>query len=121
MPKSILIVEDDKMHMKLVTDLLISAGYRTFQSPDGVDTLILARAHHPDLIMMDIRLPEASGLDYTKMLKADADLKDIPVVAMTVYPVRGGNLRIQEAGCSECLTKPFSPPTLYETIKKYVN
>jgi len=121
MSKSILIVEDDKMQMKLVTDLLKCAGYRTFQSKDGSDTLRLARAHHPDLIIMDLQLPHGSGLDYTKKLKADEGLKDIPVIAMTVYPVFGGKHSIKEAGFLECLTKPFSPPTFYKTVARYVS
>ena len=83
MPKTILIVEDDKMSMRLATDVLQVNGYDTLQSFDGKDILQLAREHHPDLIIMDIQLPDISGIEYTKMLKADDALRDIPVLAVT--------------------------------------
>jgi len=121
MSKTILIVEDDAMQMKLVHDLLEKAGYETFQSADGLDTLTLAETHLPDLIIMDLKLPEASGLDYTRQLKADVHLKGIPVVAITGFPVYGGANSIEDAGCEGCLAKPISAPTLYEAVEKYIN
>ncbi len=120
MPKTILIVEDDLMNMKLVTDLLQAQGYDTLQSDDGGDALQLAREHHPDLIIMDIRLPEVSGLDHIKALKADEALKDIPVVAVTAFAMKSDEDKIRAAGCNDYITKPIDIPLLLETIAKFL-
>ena len=83
MTKSVLIVEDNELNMKLFRDLLEAHGYKTIETRDGMEALALARAHRPDLILMDIQLPEVSGLEVTKWLKEDDSLKSIPVVAVT--------------------------------------
>ncbi len=116
MAKIILIVEDDELSMKLATDLLQAHGYDTLQSVDGKDTLQLAREHHPDLIIMDIQLPEISGMEYTKMLKADEGLKDIPVLAVTAFALKGDEEKILEAGCDGYIAKPISVPLFLETV-----
>ena len=82
MSKTILIVEDNELNMRLFDDLLQAHGYGTVQTADGREAIDLAREHHPDLILMDIQLPEISGLEVTKILKADDDLKTIPVIAV---------------------------------------
>ncbi len=120
MPKTILIVEDDELSMKLETDLLHANGYDILQSVDGKDVLQLAREHHPDLIIMDIQLPEISGMEYTKMLKADYALKDIPVLAVTAFALKGDEERILEAGCDGYIAKPFSVPHFLETVEKFI-
>ena len=120
MSKVILIVEDDVMQMKLVSDLLIRAGYLTVQSIDGTDIIALVEMHRPDLIIMDLQLPKASGLDYTRLLKANDQSKDIPIIAMTGFPLYGGPSSITDAGCVECIAKPITPPTLYEAVNRYV-
>ena len=104
MPKTILIVEDDDLSMKLETDLLQAHGYDILQSVDGKDALELAREHHPDLIIMDIKLPEVSGLEYTKMLKADEALRVIPVLAVTAYALKGDEEKFLDGGISSALT-----------------
>lgn len=85
MPKTVLIVEDNELNMKLFNDLLEAHGYQTVQTRNGLEALDLARAHRPDLILMDIQLPEVSGLDVTRWLKEDDELKTIPVVAVTAF------------------------------------
>lgn len=120
MPKTVLIVEDDLISLKLVTDLLQTQGYDTLQSNDGKDVLQLAREHHPDLIIMDIRLPEISGLDHIKSLKADEALKDIPVVAVTAFAMKGDEEKIRAAGCDDYISKPISIPHFLETVEKFV-
>src|SRR5437660_12671698 len=85
MGKTVLIVEDNELNMKLFHDLLEAHGYATVQTRSGIDALSLARQHRPDLILMDIQLPEVSGLEVTKWLKDDQDLKRIPVVAVTAF------------------------------------
>ncbi len=121
MAKTILIVEDDQLCMKLENDLLQGHGYNTLQSVDGKDALHLAREHHPDLIIMDIQLPEISGMEYTKLLKANDALKDIPVLAVTAFALRGDEEKILEAGCDGYMAKPISVPLFLETVEKFFN
>ncbi len=116
MAKTILIVEDTELNMKLLNDLLQAQGYDTLQSVDGKDTLQLAKEHHPDLIIMDIQLPEVSGMEYTKMLKADEGLKDIPVLAVTAFALKGDEEKILEVGCDGYIAKPISVPHFLETV-----
>ena len=89
MPKTVLIVEDNELNMKLFHDLLEAHGYQTVGTRNGIEALDLARKHRPDLILMDIQLPEVSGLEVTKWLKDDPELKAIPVVAVTAFRHEG--------------------------------
>ena len=116
MAKTILIVEDDELSMKLENDLLQAHGYDTLQSVDGTDALSLSREHDPDLIIMDIQLPEISGIEYTKMLKADDALKDIPVLAVTAFALKGDEEKFLEAGCDGYIAKPISVLHFLETV-----
>lgn len=120
MAKTILIVEDDPKNMRLFNELLQANGYNTLQSVDGADTLELARKHHPDLVVMDIQLPLVSGLDRTRELKADDDLKDIPVVAVTAFALDGGIEKILAAGCDDAVGKPILVPLFLETVEKHL-
>ena len=87
--KTVLIVEDNELNMKLFHDLLDAHGYRTIQTRNGLDALALAREHRPDLVLMDIQLPEVSGLEVTRWLKEDDELRNIPVVAVTAFADEG--------------------------------
>src|SRR6059036_4216166 len=116
-PKRVLIVEDNDLNMKLFNDLLEAHGYYTLQTKDGVEALRMARQHHPDLILMDIQLPEVSGLEVTKWLKEDPELKPIPVVAVTAFAMKGDEERIREGGCEAYLSKPISVAKFIETIR----
>src|SRR6516164_8478871 len=113
--KTVMIVEDHELNMKLFHDVLEAHGYHTICTRDGFNVLDLARKHRPDLILMDIQLPEVSGLEVTKWLKEDAELKAIPVVAVTAFAMRGDEERIREAGCEAYLSKPISVPQFIET------
>jgi len=119
MTKTILIVEDNELNMKLFHDLLDAHGYRTLQTRNGMEALELARQHHPDLILMDIQLPEVSGLEVTKWLKDDETLASIPVVAVTAFAMKGDEERIREGGCEAYISKPISVATFLETIRQY--
>ena len=121
MAKTILIVEDNDLNMKLFNDLLQAHGYETMQTMDGRDVLQLARENRPDLIIMDIQLPEISGLELTKMLKADDELKDIPVIAVTAFAMKGDEEKIREGGCEGYVAKPISVPTFLETVAKFLD
>src|SRR5438067_10751512 len=83
--KKVLIVEDNELNMKLFNDLLVAHGYGTLLTKDGVEAIALARQHRPDLILMDIQLPEVSGLQVTQWLKEDEDLRTIPIIAVTAF------------------------------------
>jgi two-component system cell cycle response regulator DivK len=120
MAKKVLIVEDNELNMKLFHDLLEAQGYETLQTREGLAALSLAREHRPDLILMDIQLPEISGLEVTKWLKEDEELAGIPVVAVTAFAMRGDEQKIMAAGCDAYLSKPISVTTFLETIRKFV-
>ncbi len=121
MAKTILIVEDNDLNMKLFNDLLQAHGYETMQTMDGRDVLQMVSERRPDLIIMDIQLPEISGLEVTKMLKADDALKDIPVIAVTAFAMKGDEEKIREGGCEGYIAKPISVPTFLETVAKFLN
>jgi two-component system, cell cycle response regulator DivK len=120
MSKTVLIVEDNELNMKLFHDLLEAHGYRTVGTRNGIEALNLAREHRPDLILMDIQLPEVSGLEVTKWLKDDADLKRIPVVAVTAFAMKGDEERIREGGCEAYLSKPISVGKFIETVRHFL-
>src|SRR5919112_2279782 len=117
MKKTVLIVEDNELNMKLFNDLLEAHGYATLKTASGIEAIELARAHRPDLILMDIQLPEVSGLEVTKWLKEDQELKAIPVVAVTAFAMKGDEERIREGGCEAYLSKPISVAKFISTVK----
>jgi len=120
MSKTVMIVEDNELNMKLFHDLLDSHGYRTLQTRSGLDALQLARTHRPNLILMDIQLPEVSGLEVTKWLKDDEELRDIPVIAVTAFAMKGDEERIKQGGCEAYISKPISIGTFLETVRCYL-
>jgi two-component system, cell cycle response regulator DivK len=118
--KTVTIVEDNELNMKLFHDLLEAHGYRTVATRNGMEALDLARKHRPDLILMDIQLPEVSGLEVAKWLKEDPELKAIPVVAVTAFAMKGDGERIREGGCEAYLSKPISVAKFIETIRRFL-
>lgn len=120
MDKKVLIVEDNALNMKLFHDLLEAHGIQTVETNDGHNVLELAREHKPDLILMDIQLPEISGLDVTKNLKAAPDLKDIPVVAVTAFAMKGDEQKIREGGCEDYISKPISVKQFMGVVESYL-
>lgn len=120
MAKTVLIVEDNDLNMKLFHDLLDAHGYRTLQTKDGMEALSLAREHKPDLILMDIQLPEVSGLEVTKWIKEDDSLKTIPVVAVTAFAMKGDEEKIRDGGCEAYIAKPISVQQFLETVKRFL-
>ena len=117
--RTVLIVEDNELNMKLFHDLLAAHGYRTIQTRNGFDALELARTHRPDLILMDIQLPEVSGLEVTKWLKEDDELRHIPVIAVTAFAMKGDEERIRSGGCEAYISKPISVLTFLETVRRF--
>ena len=120
MTKTVLIVEDNELNMKLFHDLLDAHGYKTLQTRNGMEALALAREHRPDLILMDIQLPEVSGLEVTKWLKEDDQLRQIPVVAVTAFAMKGDEERIREGGCEAYISKPISVTMFLDTVKQFI-
>ena len=120
MSKKVLIVEDNELNMKLFHDLLDSQGYETLQTREGLQALALARAHHPDLILMDIQLPEISGLEVTKWLKDDEELSHIPVIAVTAFAMKGDEERIRQGGCEAYISKPISVMHFLDVVRKHL-
>ena len=120
MSKTILIVEDNVLNMKLLNDILSMQGYKIAKSTDGSDAVDLSRSEHPDLILMDIKLPGRSGLDITRTLKADDDLKNIPVVAVTSYAMEGDREKILGSGCDGYIPKPITIKEFLDTIARHL-
>jgi two-component system cell cycle response regulator DivK len=120
MSKTVLIVEDNELNMKLFRDLLEAHGYATLQTRNGIEALSLAREHQPDLILMDIQLPEVSGLDVTKWLKDDEALCHIPVIAVTAFAMKGDEERIREGGCEAYISKPITVSMFLDTIRQFI-
>jgi len=118
--KKVLIVEDNDLNMKLFNDLLEAHGYDTLQTRDGVEALKLARQHRPDLILMDIQLPEISGLEVTKWLKEDDDLRAIPVIAVTAFAMKGDEEKIRGGGCEAYIAKPISVVSFLRTVERFL-
>src|SRR5262245_37331285 len=120
MTKTILIVADNELNVKIFTELIYTHGYRQLQTRNGMEALALAREHRPDLILMDIQLPEVSGLEVTKWLKEDDQLRKIPVVAVTAFAMKGDEERIREGGCEAYISKPISVSTFLDTIRQFI-
>lgn len=118
--KTILVVEDNELNMKLFHDLLETRGYNVVQTRNGRDALKLARQHKPDLIIMDIQLPEVSGLDVTKWIKADEALKAVPIIAVTAFAMKDDEERIRERGCEAYLAKPMSVVKFFQTVEQFL-
>ena len=105
--KRILVVEDNPLNLKLLIDLLGAHGYETLATGDGLEAIHLAREHHPDLILMDLQLPDVSGLEVTRWLKEDDRTKGIPIIAVTAFAMSGDERRALGSGCDGYVAKPI--------------
>ena len=120
MKKTVLVVEDNDLNMKLFCDLLEAHGYRTLQLRDGRNVLETVRNEAPDLILMDIQLPEVSGLDVIRWLKQDVALASTPVIAVTAFAMKGDEARIRAGGCEAYIAKPISVHKFMETVRSFI-
>ncbi|MEE9531507.1 MAG: response regulator [Syntrophobacteria bacterium] len=116
----ILLVEDNVMNRRLAQFLLKSEGYIVYEAANGHEALELVKAHVPDLILMDLQLPELDGFTTTRILKQDATTRDIPVVALTAYAMKGDAERASEAGCDGYITKPIDKKDFLERVASYL-
>lgn len=120
MKKTALIVEDNALNLKLMRDLLEASGIETLQTKDGSRALEMVREHRPDIVLMDIQLPDVSGLDVTRKLKADPDLRAIPIIAVTALALRGDEERVLEAGCDAYISKPISVANFLQEVRRFL-
>lgn len=118
--KSILIVEDNELNAKLFRDLLSSRGHRIVETRDGTEAVRLVHAEKPDLILMDIQLPEISGFDLIKMIKSDSAICNIPIIAVTAFAMKGDEERIRSSGCDDYLSKPISVSAFLQKTQHYL-
>ena len=120
MSKTILFVEDQEDNRRIMRDLLKSAGYETIEAVTGPDGVTAAERERPDLILMDIQLPGIDGHEATRRIKANPELRDIPIIAVTSYALSGDDAKAFEAGCDGYVTKPFSPRDLLAKVREFV-
>jgi len=118
--KTILIVEDVELNVELLTQLL-EDDYTLVTAENGAVGVTKAAEVRPDLILMDIQLPEVSGLEVTKWLKEDPDLRAIPVVAVTAFAMKGDEEKIRQGGCEAYIAKPISVAKFLETVQRFLN
>jgi two-component system, cell cycle response regulator DivK len=114
----ILVVEDQEDNRQILRDLLGSVGYDIIEVFDGEAAVAAAKSQHPDLILMDIQLPLVDGYEATRRIKADPDLKGIPVIVVTSYALSGDEGTARAAGCDAYVTEPYSPRLLLAKIKE---
>lgn len=121
MTKTVLIVEDNDLNLKLFEDVLAAEGYSTLSASNGVSVAHIARERRPDLILMDIQLPELSGLEATRQIKREEEIADIPIIAITAHALPGDERRIRAGGCSDYVAKPIVIGDLVDAVKRHLN
>jgi two-component system cell cycle response regulator DivK len=121
MAKTVLIVEDDELNLRFFDALLRSEGYATQTARSGPAALAAVRARRPDLILMDIELPEGSGLDVADTLRRDGNIGSVPVVAVTAHAMRGDAEHFCEKGCAGYVSKPVTMKGLLDAVRKFAH
>ncbi|HUU74373.1 MAG TPA: response regulator [Burkholderiales bacterium] len=120
MSKRILVVEDQEDNRKIMRDLLTASGFVLIEAETGEEGVAAASREKPDLILMDIQLPGLDGYEATRQIRANADLKKTPIIAVTSYALSGDDKKAFAAGCDGYVTKPFSPRQLLAKIREYL-
>jgi two-component system, cell cycle response regulator DivK len=118
MSKRILVIEDNADNRRILRVLLANAGFDLIEAFDGEKGVAMAEQHRPDLILMDIQLPVLDGYETTRRIKANPQLSDIPIIAVTSYALSGDEIKAREAGCDGYITKPFSPRAILTRIRE---
>lgn len=114
----ILIVEDNEMNMRLFSDLLQTKGHKTIECLDGTKALDIVREKRPDLVLMDIQMPEISGISVTQLIRQTPGIARTKIVAISAFAMKGDAEKILDAGCDDYISKPISIPLFFETIEK---
>jgi two-component system, cell cycle response regulator DivK len=120
MTQRILVVEDTEDNRRIVRDLLSSVGYEVIEAVDGAEGVATAQSERPDLILMDIQLPEIDGYEATRRIRAISELARVPIIAVTSYALSGDEEKARAAGCDGYLAKPFSPRQLLAKVREYL-
>jgi two-component system, cell cycle response regulator DivK len=120
MSKLILVIEDTEDNRRILRDLLVHAGFELIEAVDGEKGAIMAEQHRPDLILMDIQLPVLDGYATARRIKANPELRHIPIIAVTSYALSGDQVKAREAGCDGYVAKPFSPRQMLATIREFL-
>jgi two-component system, cell cycle response regulator DivK len=120
MSKRILVIEDTEDNRQIIRDLLSSVGYELIEAVDGLQGVALAQKERPDLILMDIQLPEIDGYEATRRIRAIPELAKVPIIAVTSYALSGDEAKTREAGCDGYVAKPFSPRQLLAKIREFL-
>ena len=118
-PRTVLIVEDNELNLKLLNDILEYHGYTVFTTRLGEPALELARQHSPDLILMDIQLPDISGMEATRRLKADEQTHAIPIIAVTAFAMSGDEAKVLASGCDAYVSKPFNIVEFLKLVERW--
>jgi two-component system cell cycle response regulator DivK len=119
--KVVLLIEDNAANMKFCHAVLDAHGYSLLQATNGMEGLRMVREHRPDLILMDIQLPDFSGLEVTKWLKEDENLKSIPVIAVTAFAMVDDEERCRDSGCDGYISKPISIANLLQNVERFLD
>lgn len=117
MRNRILVIEDQEDNRRILRDLLTSVGYELIEAVTGPEGVAMAETHRPDLILMDIQLPGLDGYEVTRRIKANPDLRAIPIIAVTSFALSGDDIKAYEAGCDGYVTKPYSPRQLLAQVR----
>ena len=120
MSKRILVVEDTEDNRQIIRDLLSSVGYELIEAVDGAEGVAMAQKERPDLILMDIQLPEIDGYEATRRIRAIPELAKVPIIAVTSYALSGDDAKARAAGCDDYVAKPFSPRQLLAKIRAFL-
>lgn len=119
--EKILIVEDNQTNLKLFNVLLTIEGYQVQTAKDGYEALDILNIYKPNLILMDIQLPGMDGLELTRKLKTDPKYKDLPIVAITAYAMKGDKEKALASGCAGYITKPIDPKNFLQIIAEFLH
>jgi two-component system cell cycle response regulator DivK len=120
MRKRILVVDDNEDNCQIIRDLLTSFDYEVIEASDGAEGVAMAQSHAPDLILMDIQLPEMDGYEASRRIRAIPELAQVPIIAVTSYALSGDEGKAREVGCDGYVAKPFSPRQLLAKIREFL-
>jgi two-component system cell cycle response regulator DivK len=120
MSKCILVVEDQEDNRRILRDLLGNAGFELIEAESGEDALSAVMTRRPDLILMDIQLPQMDGYEATRRIKSNPEMEEVPVIAVTSYALTGDDTKALAAGCNAYITKPYSPRALLAKVREHL-
>jgi CheY-like chemotaxis protein len=118
--KNVMVVEDNEKNRKLMRVVLKARGYNVIEAATGEEALIILRNQKPDIILMDIQLPGINGLKLVRQIKGDTLTKDIPIIAVTAYAMKGDEQKFIETGCDAYVSKPINTQELPLIVEKYI-